>query len=160
MADEADKGGRPLKFKSAKELQGKIDEYFESCQDEWWVQVQNEEGKYEWVPRLDRNGQIIMRQVRPYTITGLALHLGTTRETLLDYESKMEYSDTIKRAKTKIENYTEEQLFNPDAKNMTGIIFNLKNNYKRWTDKQELEHNGDLNIKVGLPEGFGVNDND
>lgn len=133
MADN--KGGRPLKFKSARELQRKIDEYFESCYEERWFE--SEPGK--WMPVNDRNGNIIRDQVRPFTITGLAVHLETSRETLLDYEERDEFSDTIKRAKAKIENYTEEQLFDKGARNMTGIIFNLKNNYGRWQDKSEVD---------------------
>jgi hypothetical protein len=47
----------------------------------------------------------------------------------LDYEDKDNYSDTVKRAKLKCENYAEMHLFN--GKNgVVGAIFNLKNNYK------------------------------
>ncbi len=102
--------GRPLKFKTVKELQKKIDEYFATC---------DEKGK-------------------PYIITGLAYHLDTTRRTLLDYEDRDEFSHTIKRAKTKIEAYTEEQLYTPKIAN--GVAFNLKNNFG-WRDKTEVEQN-------------------
>jgi len=144
MADEKkrNKGGRPLKFKSAKELQQKIDEYFESCFEEVWTQ--DEDGK--WLPVLDRNGNVIKRQIRPFTITGLALALETTRETLLDYEDRDEFSYTIKAAKQRIENFTEEQLFT--NRNTTGVIFNLKNNYG-WTDKSEVDTN--IGNKDGKP---------
>jgi hypothetical protein len=142
MADQSP--GRPLKFKSAKELQKKIDEYFESCFEEWWYQ--DKQGN--WHQNLDRNGEPLKIQKRPFTISGLALHLGTSRQTLINYEEKQEYFDTIKNAKARIENYTEEQLFNAEAKNMTGIIFNLKNNYGQWADKQELEHSGDVAFVV------------
>jgi hypothetical protein len=114
MAEE-NKGGRPLKFKSAKELQGKIDDYFKSCHN-------------------DRD-----ELIRPYTITGLALFLDTTRQTLLEYETKhVEYIDTIKRAKLKIENFAEESLFT--SKQTAGVIFNLVNNHK-WINRQEVESN-------------------
>jgi hypothetical protein len=99
MADE-NKGGRPLKFKSVKELQMQIDNYFESC---------------------DEKG-------RPYTTTGLALALDTNRHTLLDYEEKDGFSHTIKKAKLKIENYAEEALYT--SKQTAGVIFNLVNNHK------------------------------
>lgn len=145
MADEKkrNKGGRPLKFKSAKELQQKIDEYFESCYEERWVR-DDETG--EWKPVYDRHGNIIKDQVRPFTITGLAVFLGTTRETLLDYEDRDEFSYTIKAAKQRIENFTEEQLFT--NRNTTGVIFNLKNNYG-WTDKSEVDTN--IGNKDGKP---------
>lgn len=72
----------------------------------------------------------------PYLITGLALALDTTRETLLDYEDKEDYSDTIKKAKLKCQSYTEKHLYS--GKNATGAIFSLKNNYG-WKDKTEQE---------------------
>lgn len=109
--------GRPPKFESVEQLQNLIDAYFESC----------------W--EINNDGKNI--QVRPYTITGLANALDTTRETLLDYQEKDEFSDTIKRAKSIVEQYVEEYLFT--GKNQTGAIFNLKNNYKGWKDKTEQD---------------------
>lgn len=106
--------GRPLKFKTVEQLQNAIDLYFISCEDP------EDSTKY----------------IRPLTITGLANALDTSRETLLDYEEKEEYSDTIKRAKGKIHQYVEEYLF--IGKNQTGAIFNLKNNYN-WKDKTEQD---------------------
>jgi DNA-packaging protein gp3 len=133
--------GRPLKFKSVEELQRKIDEYFESCFEEVWEKTP--EG---WKPVTDHNGNIIKQQVKPFTITGLAHHLGTTRRTLLDYEQREdEFSHTIRKAKTRIEAYVEESLWKP--KIATGVMFNLKNNFG-WQDKQNLEHSG--------PEGGAI----
>lgn len=91
--------GRPLKFKSPKEIEDKAMEYFEMC---------------------DESG-------RPYTITGLALALDTDRHTLINYGEKDEYLHTIKKLKQIVENYAEEKLFN--CNNTAGVIFNLKNNY-------------------------------
>jgi hypothetical protein len=127
-------GGRPLKFKTVQELQKKIDEYFKSC---WTtkldmfgnpIYVKNKEGK--------KTDELVIVQIKPYTITGLAVALDTTRETLLDYEEKAKYSDTIKRAKQKCHNYAEDALF--IGKNPTGAIFNLKNNYG-WKDMKETD---------------------
>lgn len=115
--------GRPRKFKTVEELQSKIDSYFESCWGE------------------DQNGEMI--QKKPYTISGLALHLDTTRDTLLHYERDnpdfSDFFDTIKKAKQKCETYVEEYLFT--GKNTAGAIFNLKNNYKGWKDQQDIEMN-------------------
>ncbi len=102
--------GRPRKFATPEILQDLIDKYFADCDE----------------------------KKKPYTITGLALALDTTRETLLDYRNKSEfaeYSDSIKKAKQKCQNYAEECLF--AGKNVAGVIFNMKNNYK-WVDKQEV----------------------
>ena len=67
------KGGRPLLFKTVKELEKKIDAYFDE----------------------EKN--------RPYTITGLAVWLDCDRKTLTNYEEKDKFFPTIKRAKTRIE---------------------------------------------------------
>lgn len=114
--------GRPLKYNSVEAMQNDIDKYFEEC---------DEKGK-------------------PYTVSGLAYALGTNRQTLINYESKEEFFDTIKGAKARIELFNEEMLYNKDV-STTGVIFNLKNNYG-WKDKQEIEAdiNSDVTIKVEL----------
>jgi hypothetical protein len=133
-------GGRPLKFKSVEELQEKIDAYFVDCdphaeQYEVYEYQKDLDGK----DMRDEEMMLVKKwhitpQI-PYTITGLALALDTTRETLLDYEERDEFSDTIKKAKMKCQNYTELQLFKNNA---TGPIFSLKNNYN-WRDKTEQD---------------------
>lgn len=114
---------RPNKFKSVEEMQKAIDNYFKEC---------------------DANE-------RPYTISGLAYALDTTRRTLLDYEENDEFTHTIKKAKAKIEQFVEERLFM--GSNTAGVIFNLKNNYN-WKDKQEIEAevNSDLTINIELTD--------
>lgn len=101
-------GGRPKKFESPEQLQLEIDKYFKTMD----------------------------KEQRPYTISGLALFLDTTRETLLDYENKYEnYSDTVKKAKLKILNFNEESLYT--NRNVTGVIFNLKCNFG-FQDSQNI----------------------
>lgn len=109
--------GRPLKFKSVEELQEKIDAYFASCDEE------NE----------------------PITITGLALALDTTRDTLCDYGEKAEFSDTIKIAKLRVENAYEKRLI---RRGNGGDVFALKN--FGWKDTKDID--GNLNIKQALVE--------
>jgi hypothetical protein len=109
-------GGRPLLFKSREELQGKIEEYFTWCDE----------------------------HNKPYLITGLALALRTSRETLINYESREEFFDTIKDAKLKCEGYAEDYLYT--GKNVGGAIFNLKNNYG-WRDKTEVDQKGEITHK-------------
>lgn len=125
---------RPLKFKTVKELQKKIDAYFESCYEEVW---EKQEGG--WRPVLDHKDEIMKEQVKPFTITGLANYLGTSRQTLLNYGDKEEYFDTIRAAKNRIEAYVEESLWKP--KIASGVMFNLKNNFG-WVDKTEVEQSG------------------
>lgn len=107
-------GGRPLKFESVEALEEMISGYFLDC---------------------DQNK-------RPYTITGLAIWLDTSRETLINYEERPEFFDTIKRAKVKCENYVEEGAL-MNRINATSAIFNLKNNYG-WKDKTEVDQKTDI----------------
>lgn len=91
----------------------------------------------------------------PYTTTGLALALDTSRETLLDYgdgkyDSKVtgdvgddKFSDTIKRAKLKVQQYAELYLF--EGKNAAGAIFNLKNNHA-WKDRSEVDETSQITV--------------
>ena len=123
--DIEDAGGRRPKFETAAEMQKAIDDYFDSC----FIKKETEDGK------------VYEKQIRPFTITGLAYSLGMTRRGLLDYEAKSEkFAHTITRAKTKIEMYAEEQLFRKKG-GTHGIEFNLKNNFK-WKDKQHKEISG------------------
>ena len=90
-----------------------------------------------------------------YTVSGLAYHLGMTTETLRAYGEKDKFSATVKRAKQRLEMYLEEKLF---GNNVTGVIFNLKNNFG-WKDKQEIEQTGKLEIhNLGLQTDFGEPD--
>jgi hypothetical protein len=109
-----------MKYKSVEDMQRDIDEYFKEC---------------------DASG-------RPYTVSGLAYALNTTRRTLLDYEDKDEFSHTVKKAKAKIERFNEELLYSKDV-STTGVIFNLKNNYN-WKDKQEIEADVKSEVTINI----------
>lgn len=108
--------GHPPKFTTVDELEQLVDSYFET-----------EDGK-------ETPG-----------VAGLAVHLDTTRKTLLDYENKPEYSYTIKRAKARIEAKMEKRLY---GQNVTGLIFNLKNNFG-WVDKTEVKQEVSGELKTG-----------
>ena len=98
--------GRPKAYTDVEIMQQKIESYFDDCN----------------------------KNKEPYTITGLCLALDICRDTLLEYMKKEDFSDTIKKAKLRVENYLEKHLITDSAS--TGIIFNLKNNFG-WSDKQE-----------------------
>ena len=112
--EKVNKGGQPLKFATKEILQEKIDAYFASCDAKSYT---------------DSNG---VRRVYPVTITGLALALGTNRQTLLNYEDKEEFFDTVKTAKTRVEHFAEVKLFDTSP---AGAIFALKN--YGWKDKHD-----------------------
>jgi hypothetical protein len=111
-------GGRPRKYRSAKQVQQIIDEYF-AGQD---------------------------ARERPYTITGLALALGLDRPQLLSYGRTDEFYNTIKEAKAKVQSSVEEKLLMQGAP-AAGVIFNLKNNFG-WRDKTETEVSGQMGLNI------------
>lgn len=128
------------KYELAKEMQKRCDLYFNECK----------------------------KEKRPLTITGLALALGfLSRQSLLNYENAENHSktieaderklivDTIKKAKLRIEQYAEENLYT--GRQVAGTIFNLKNNYN-WIDRQDFQHGGDVIVNFhGLSKPIGPN---
>lgn len=132
---------RPLKFQSIEELQKKIDEYFESCFEYQWIDEIARDKK--WNLKFDenwRNIQIpkkIKVMIKIPTVTGLAVALKTSRQTLINYESNENFFDTIKGAKNYIESLIEQWALMNEL-NSTSAIFNLKNNFD-WKDKSEVD---------------------
>ena len=123
--------GRPPKFKNKEEMQEKIDNYFKECEGEV---LKNEDGSI----FTDKNGMPVIVGARPLTMSGLANALGfSSRQSLLNYEGKKEFMDTIMRARARVEQYTEERLFDKNSAN--GAKFSLANNFEGWKEKQEVE---------------------
>lgn len=91
--------------------------------------------------KIDKYFKQCDEKEEPYTITGLALALDLDRKSINNYAKSSEFFPTIKRAKLKVENYLEKHLITNSS--TTGIIFNLKNNFS-WSDKQEIEHSGNI----------------
>ena len=114
------KGGRPEIYSTREELEKDIESYYKYC-------VENEQ---------------------PLTVIGLACYLNMTRETLNQYQKKEKFSDTIKKAKARIEMDINIGLLKGHY-NSTGAIFNLKNNFG-WRDRQEhkVEQDGNITINV------------
>ena len=138
---------RPLKFKTKEKLQKEIDKYFKSCfthkrdshgtklREREWINVQEYAVNPESTQKIYKYGDYIMEQTKPFTVSGLASYLKTSRETLMNYEKREEFFDTIIEAKDRIYAYTEESLF---SGNSNGAKFSLINNYS-WKDKQEID---------------------
>jgi len=122
--------GRPPKYKSVEEIEDKIEQYFAGCEGE---------------PLLDDEGNQVFNRFgypcwikppKPPTVTGLALALGfNTRKSLLEYQGKKEFVNTITRAKSRVEEYAESRLFDRDGSN--GAQFSLRNNFKGWNVDEE-----------------------
>ena len=122
--------GRPPKFNTPEEMQKAIDAFYKESQDNEW----------------------------PLTISGLALTLGMTRQSLCRYAEKDAFSDTVKTAKAKVEADVERRLLSGGA--ATGAIFWLKNN-ANWKDKTEQDHtssDGSMTPKTVVLKGVPASD--
>lgn len=121
------KTGRPPKYESKEQIEGLIEEYFRSCEGK--VLKDNDENIV-----YNKFGEPVVIGRKPPTVTGLALALGfSTRLSLLNYQGKKEFANTITRAKTYIEEYAERRLFDRDG--VHGAKFSLINNFKGWSER-------------------------
>lgn len=144
-------GGRPPKFRTKEELQEKVEAYFTACEGHV---LTGDDGE----PIYNKFGQPVVVGRKPPTITGLALALGfASRQALLNYQSKKEFNDTVTRAKSRVEAYAEERLYDRDG--VQGAKFNLTNNFKGWRvhpepdgDDETLEKARDIlgGVKIGF----------
>lgn len=131
--------GRPPKYKTAEEMQVKIDEYFKQCEGETLYDNKGE-------PRLNKFGDVIRINQHPPTMSGLAIALGfDNRKSLILYEPKPAFMDTITRAKGRVERYAEERLFDRDGQR--GAEFSLKHNYK-WDSKADDASGSELLMSI------------
>lgn len=101
--------GRPLMFSTPHALEDALETYFESTPREEW------------------------------TVTGLALALGTSRQVLVDYAERDGYAELVNRAKLRVENAYEISL---RKHGRSGDIFALKN--FGWKDKTEQDINANV----------------
>ena len=146
--------GRPRAY-TPQQLEKGIQDYFDSITTTYplfdsVVIGKDSEGKviYKEVPRLNNKGEQLYGTTyhEHPSFTGLAIYLDINKDTLTEYGNQADYSVPIKRAKQIIENYLESHLY---GNNVTGIIFNLKNNYG-WKDRQEIDAN--ITVTKGLED--------
>lgn len=138
--------GRPRFYKTPEEMQERIDLYFSECDEfKTKVLVKYKEG-YDIVD---------FPSGKKYSVAGLAYYLGFSQRTqLADYaKDHPEFSDTIKRARLKIESQRIEDCVENDTKNAAGIKFDLINNFD-YKDKLETTNN----TTVTLPPQFKITD--
>ncbi len=138
--------GNKKRWLSPEHLQCLVNEYFESCNG----------------PLIDRQGQLVYdaqgslvkTQVKPYTVSGLALYLGIKTDTMRRYtvgkidslldEMKVEtdpehltYASVILKAKQRIEAYAEGRLY--DHEGQRGAQFVLDNVYGWVSNKEQAD---------------------
>ena len=131
--------GKPLKYPDPLEFQRKINQYFDWCD--------NQSKK---VVTSVKDGKLVPK---PYTVSGLCVYLQIDSETLSEYGKRPLYSDSVKNAKKRIENWLEEAALT-GAVNPIFSIFSFKNNFN-WSDKQEVKFNGNLALSTVLKEVQG-----
>lgn len=149
------KGGRPRIYTEKELFQQKIDDYFNSITiskpriETKVIGFEDEEKKkpiFEEIEVLNNKGEQIIDTiyVEHPSIISMSHYIGITRETLNQYKNNPLFSDAIKRAKERIEIYLESELYRSQGQ-VTGIIFNLKNNFD-WKDKNETELSGEIKM--------------
>ena len=127
--------GMTPRYTRPEDMQTKIDAYFTECDGKILMTNDGE-------PVLDRKGQPVIIGKKPPTVTGLARALGfTSRQTLLNYQGKPTFVDTITRAKLRIEEYAETRLYDRDG--ARGAEFTLKFNFG-WHVDDRPQHDGKL----------------
>ena len=113
--------GAPPKYQSPEDMQRVIDDYFERCAGRL---LMDENGQ----PILNKFGAPVYVDQHPPTVTGLALALGfSSRQTLLNYQARPAFMDTVTRAKSRCEAYAEERLYDRDGSR--GAQFSLEHNF-------------------------------
>lgn len=145
--------GKPRIFEDSElpAMQKKIDEYF------------NVECAIKHVPLLDlannpiydkKGNPMYITKEHPPTVAGLSLYLGfTNRKSFYDYIHNFPaYSDTLKKAISKIEDYAEQSLLS--GRNPAGAIFWLKNKHcgAIWCDKTESENETKVVVQMPMVE--------
>lgn len=126
--------GRRTEYSKPEDMQAVIYLYFEGCKS-------NGNGK-------DNDGwkeSETTPDIHP-SIVGLCLALGIGRNTLIEYEQRDEFSNTVEQAKIEIESYNVQRLYDSQV---SGVKFVLINGFK-WKDKQEVEHSGDIGNNGGI----------
>lgn len=147
------KTGRPPMYETPEDMQKVIDEYFDWCDNRVKVVYDKKSGS-----------EISITHPAPYTMSGLARHLGMSRRALVDYKKKSKFLPTIKEARERVQEDVETRLM--ETRNQTGAIFNLKNNFN-WKEKTVFAGDEDnpitakveitdiLSKAYGKPEDYG-----
>ncbi len=128
--------GKHRKYESPAELEKRVEEYFNSCMGCAYTK----DGKI----IRDENGVPVKVQIKPFTMSGLAYHIGLSTKTLSRYELTsragnipQEYADIVLRARQRIETYAEEQIYTKDGSR--GAQFVLSSSFKWMTPREQAD---------------------
>lgn len=139
------KGNTRPKYLTAEQLEARINEYWESCMGPTWDKNGN--------LLRDSYGNVVKVQTCPYTVSGLALYLGISTQTLKEYkEGKVEtlldemradtddvktFASVVSQARQRIESYAERRLYDRDGQR--GGQFVLDNCFKWYEGRTAAE---------------------
>lgn len=118
------------KFQTAEDLENAVNSYFIWCDEQREI-VTDSKG----------NTKVV---AKPYTITGLCVYIGITRDTFISYSKDPVLENVIAMAKLRVENYIEENSLNGKV-NPIMSIFNLKNNFG-WVDRVEVNNSQSVEV--------------
>lgn len=139
------KGGTK-KFMSPEHLQCMVNEYFESCNgpliDKWGQLV------------YDKVGNLVKVQVKPYTLSGLALYLGVSTQTLKKYreglvddfldelyaetDDRLTFAKVVMNAKQTIEAYAEGRLYDKDGQRGAQFVLDCCYNWVSHKEQADI----------------------
>lgn len=139
--------GYKRRFVSPEHLQCMVNEYFESCNGP----LIDRDGRLVY----DRDGHLVKTQVKAYTVSGLALYLGVSTQTLRQYrngqldtlldemraqtDDTLTFSRVILRAKQTIEAYAENRLYDRDGSNGARFVLDCQFGWVDHKTAAEIE---------------------
>ena len=125
---------RHHKFKTVEEMEIKINEYFEMCDNHTITKtIKGKKGEEDTIVEVN--------DPQPYTVPGLAVYLGyATRFSIQDLKEHKRFSQVIKKALGRIENQRLQQALTRKRSEPVSI-FDLKCNFG-YQEKQQLELTG------------------
>ena len=147
--------GSPKRYLSPEHLQCMVNEYFESCMGPMF---------YKGSLVRDDNGNLVKTQVKPFTLSGLALYLGVTTQTLKRYrEGKLDtlldelkaetddwltFSRVVLRAKQTIESYAESRLYDKDGQRGAQFVLDCCYGWVSRKDASDIRKAaGDIDLR-------------
>jgi hypothetical protein len=124
-----------------------VNEYFESCNGP----VINKYGE----PVYDKAGNLLKVQVKPYTVSGLALYLGVSTDTLKKYregyidslldemraetDDILTFSKVVLTAKQRIEAYAESRLYDRDGQRGAQFVLDCQYGWLGHRDQADID---------------------
>lgn len=138
--------GAKRKFMSPEHLQCMVNEYFESCNGPLIDKFGN--------LVYDKQGNLVKVQVKPYTVSGLALYLGISTMTLKKYriglvddlldelhaetDDCLTFSKVVCNAKQVIESYAESRLYDKDGQRGAQFVLDCCYNWVGHKERADI----------------------